>query len=170
VRFLMRYWPLRAWWVFWLGLKNESPRRRPTEMEDGVWVGGVPLPRRWRVLQAAGVTRVVTLLGEASPAPWLRSAESLLWLPVPDNHAPTMEQLRRGCAFLDSARSSDGPATLISCGAGIGRASTLYLAWRMATGTPLERALDALRRRRPVVSPTRRQLDCLHQWGDELRG
>jgi dual specificity protein phosphatase-like protein len=170
LRLLTRYWPLRAWWVYWLGLSNEAPSRLPTEVEDGVWVGGIPLPGRWRALQAAGVTRVVTLLGEASPAPWLRSAESLLWLPVRDNHPPTMDQLRRGCAFLDSGRS-DGPATLISCGAGIGRASTLYLAWRMATtGEPLREALDALRRRRPVVAPTARQLESLGQWEEELRG
>ena len=139
-------------------------------MEAGVWVGGIPLPARWRALQTAGVTRVVTLLGEASPAPWLRSAESVLWLPVQDNHAPTMDQMRRGCAFLDSARR-DGPATLISCGAGIGRASTLYLAWRIATTRePLRDALDALKRRRPIVDPTRRQLDSLGQWEEELRG
>jgi len=100
--------------------------------------------------------------------PWLRSAESLLWLPVHDNHAPTMDQLRRGCAFLDSARR-DGPATLISCGAGIGRACTLYLAWRMATTRePLQQALDGLKKRRPIADPTRRQLDSLSQWEEEL--
>jgi protein-tyrosine phosphatase len=119
----------------------------------------------------AGVRRVVTLVGEAAPVPWLRSAESLLWLPVRDNHPPTMDQLRIGCAFLDAARSDDGPATLISCGAGIGRATTLYLAWRIATtGEPLQRALDALRRLRPVTAPTWRQLESLRQWEEELQG
>jgi protein-tyrosine phosphatase len=137
-------------------------------VEDGIWVGGILLPGRWRTLQAAGVTRVVTLVGEAAPPPSLRSAESLLWLPVHDNHPPTMDQLRRGCAFLDSARR-DGPATLISCGAGIGRASTLYLAWRMATTRePLQQALDGLKQRRPIADPTRRQLDSLSQWEEEL--
>ncbi len=151
-------------------MSNEAPPRRPSEVEDGVWVGGVPLPRRWRALQVAGVKRVVTLLGEAAPAPWLGSAESLLWLPVRDNQPPTMDQLRRGCAFLDSARR-EGPGTLISCGAGIGRASTLYLAWRIATtGEPLQQALDALRRRRPVAAPTPRQLESLRQWEEELQG
>ena len=170
MRFLTRYWPLRTMWVHWLARSNEAPARRPTEVEDGIWVGGLLLRDRWRALQAAGVTRVVTLVGEASPAPWLRSAESLLWLPVHDNHPPTMDQLRRGCAFLDSARR-DGPATLIACGAGIGRSSTLYLAWRIATtGEPLQVALDGLKRRRPIVDPTRRQLESLGQWEEELRG
>lgn len=133
-------------------------------------MGGLPLPGRWRALQLAGVRRVVTLVGEAAPVPWLRSAESLLWLPVRDNHPPTMDQLRIGCAFLDAARSG-GPATLISCGAGIGRATTLYLAWRIATtGEPLQRALDALRQLRPVTAPTRRQLESLRQWEEELQG
>ena len=135
-----------------------------------MWVGGVPLPRRWRQLQLAGVSRVITLLGEAAPAPWLGSAESVLWLPVHDNHPPTMDQLRVGCAFLDAGRNG-GPATLISCGAGIGRAATLYLAWRIATtGEPLERALVTLRRQRPIADPTRRQMESLRQWEAERPG
>ena len=174
MRFLTRYWPLRNWWVYWLGLANESPVRQPTEVEKGVWVGGIPLPRRWRQLQVAGVGRVVTLVGEAAPVPWLASAESLLWLPVPDNHPPTMDQLRVGCAFIDAGRNGGGrggPATLISCGAGIGRATTLYLAWRIATtGEPLQEALAALRRRRPIADPTRRQLESLRQWEEERQG
>jgi len=156
--FLTRYWPLRTWWVYWLGLANESLLRQPTEVEKGLWVGGVPLPRRWRELQVAGVGRVVTLLGEAAPAPWLASAESLLWLPVRDNHPPTMDQLRAGCAFLDAGRNG-------------GRATTLYLAWRIATtGEPLQGALAALRRQRPIADPTRRQLESLRQWEDERQG
>ena len=166
--FLTRYWPLRTWRIYWLGRGNESPLRQPTEVEHGVWVGGVPLPRRWRELQLAGVSRVVTLLGEAAPAPWLDSAESLLWLPVRDNHPPTLDQLRTGCAFVDAGRNeggNGGHGTLISCGAGIGRAATLYLAWRIAnTGEPLEEALTALRRQRPIADPTRRQLESLREW------
>jgi protein-tyrosine phosphatase len=116
------------------------------------------------------VARVVTLLGESAPPPWLASAESLLWLPVRDNHPPTIEQLRTGVAFVNAARG-DGAATLISCGAGIGRAATLYLAWRMAaTGDPLPRALQILQRQRPLASPTRRQLDSLQQWEVEQQG
>jgi hypothetical protein len=168
LRFLKRYWPLRTWRVYWLGRGNESPLRQPTEVENGLWVGGVPLPRRWRELQVAGVTRVVTLLGEAAPAPWLDSAESLLWLPVRDNHPPTLDQLRVGCAFVDAGRNGSGTGTLISCGAGIGRAATLYLAWRIATtGEPLEEALGALRRQRPIADPTRRQLESLREWEQE---
>jgi protein-tyrosine phosphatase len=166
--FLTRYWPFRTWRIFWLAWNNEARGRLPTEVEPGVWVGGVPLPNRWRVLRTAGVTRVVTLLGESAPAPWLATAECLLWLPVRDNHPPTMDQLRRGCAFIDGARN-DGFATLISCGAGIGRAATLYLAWRIAaTGEPLPRALEVLQRQRAVAAPTSKQLEALRQWEEEL--
>ena len=167
MRFLKRYWPLRTWRVYWLGRGNESPRRQPTAVENGLWVGGVPLPRRWRELQVAGVSRVVTLLGEAAPPPWLDSAEALLWLPVRDNYPPTMDQLRVGCRFLDAGRNS-GLGTLISCGAGIGRAATLYLAWRISTtGEALDVALAALRSRRSIADPTPRQMDSLRQWEEE---
>jgi protein-tyrosine phosphatase len=78
-----------------------------------------------------------------------------------------VDQLRVGCAFLDAGRNG-GPGTLISCGAGIGRAATLYLAWRIATtGEPLERALTALRRLRPIADPTRRQMESLRRWEED---
>ncbi len=159
---------VRTVWVAWLRIRNELRGNRPTEVEPGCWLAGVPSRRRWRELEAAGVTRVVSLVAEASPSGWLASAETVLWLPVPDGAGPTLPQLRAGVEFLDAARAARR-GVLVFCGSGAGRAPTLYAAWVLARGgVTLAEAVEKLRRRRPLVAPTRRQVAALQSWATEL--
>jgi hypothetical protein len=162
---------VRAAWAAWLRFRNESLGNRPTEVEPGCWIGAVPTRGRWRSLQAAGVTHVVTLVGETPPPRWLGSAHGLLWLPVPDRAGPTRAQLRAGVEFLAAARAA-GHGVLVCCGSGAGRSPTLYAAWLLERGrgggdATLADALDMLRRRRPLVAPTPRQLAVLAAWAAE---
>ena len=155
---------VRAAWAGWLRIRNDLRGNRPTEVESGCWIGGMPSRRRWRELEAAGVTHVVSLVGEASPPTWLASAATVLWLPVCDRAAPTLAQLRAGIEFLDAARVANG-RVLVCCGAGLGRAPTLYAAWLLARqGLTPTAALDRLRERRPIAAPTPRQLAALESW------
>ena len=155
---------LRSLWLRALRARNERTERRPTEVEPGVFVGGVATRARWTALRAAGVTRVVSLFAEASPDPWLTDADGVLWLAVPDTDAPTPEQLRAGCAFLDEARAQ-GCKVFIYCGSGIGRAPTMYVAWWLRrdsrdVGSGIRIVQDA----RPVAQPTPGQRDALERW------
>lgn len=159
---------VRAAWVAWQRIRNERRGNRPTEVEAGCWVGGVPSRRRWRELEATGVTHVVSLVAEASPSRWLGSADTVLWLPVPDQTGPTPAQLRCGVAFLDLARAA-GRGVLVFCGSGAGRAPTLYAAWLVARGgVTLAQAVAAVHSRRPLAAPTPRQLAALELWASEL--
>ena len=159
---------VREAWAGWLRIRNEWRGDRPTEVESGCWISGMPSRRRWRELEAAGVTHVVSLVGEAPPPNWLASAATVLWLPVFDRAAPTPAQLRAGVEFLDAARA-DNRQVVICCGSGSGRAPTLYAAWLLARrGVTPAQALDAVRERRPVAVPTRRQLVALESWATEL--
>lgn len=158
---------LAAAWRAWLCLRNELPARCPTEVEAGVWVGGIPAQRRWRSLAAAGVRRVVGLMAELPPPPWLRSADVLLWLPVPDGQGLKVEQFRAGCAFLDADRSLQG-GTLVYCGSGLGRAPTLYVGWCVWRHMELADVVERLGRKRPIVRLTNAQLAALDVWGSHL--
>ncbi len=159
---------VRAAWAAWLRVRNERRGDRPTEVEPGCWIAGVPTRRRWRELEAAGVTQVVTLVAEAPPPPWLASAHRVLWLPVRDRAGPTLAQLRGGVAFLEAARAARC-GVLVCCGSGSGRAPTLYAAWLVARGgITLPHAVDTLRSRRPLVAPTPRQMTALQSWASEL--
>lgn len=144
--------------------RNDNPARRPTLVEPGIWIGGIPSRRCWHELCRGGVTAAVCLLREGPPPRWTTSVEQLLWLPVTDHYAPTPEQFTAGCDFLDR-RHAQGSSSFIFCGAGMGRAPTLYAAWRARrTGEPLDAAIEKMCAARPVVSLTRRQVAALHSW------
>lgn len=161
---------VRAAWVAWLRMRNEQRGNRPTEVEPGCWIAAAPTARRWRELERSGVTHVVSMMNEAPPPRWLASATAVLWLPVPDRAGPTLEQLRAGVTFLDAAHA-ERHGVLVFCGAGSGRAPTLYAAWLLARGggrLRLAQVVERLQRVRPLVAPTPRQLVALESWAGEL--
>lgn len=155
---------VRTAWMTWLRFRNELSGNRPSEVEPGCWIGAEPTPRRWRELADAGVTHVVSLVGETPPPSWLASAATVLWLPVRDRAAPTTAQIRAGVEFLEAARATQRGA-LVYCGSGVGRSATLYLAWLMTRGEgTVTETLELLRLRRPRVAPTSRQIAALESW------
>ena len=157
--------PILRGWRLWLrAVRNDSASCRPTLVEPGVWVGGIPSPRRWRELREAGVTAAICLLREGPPPRWTSAVEQLLWLPVVDEHAPTQEQVATGCAFLDLTRAQ-GRGMFIFCRGGMGRAPTLYLAWRVRrAGETLDAAIARIRLARPGLCLTARQVAALRSW------
>jgi hypothetical protein len=164
LRSLQRLPVLRGLWLTRLQVANEVSGRRPTEVQPGLFVGGVATRARWAALRSVGVTHVLSLLAEAPPDPWLADAAAILWLPVSDRHPATPEQLRAGCAFLDAARARGG-GVFIYCGSGIGRAPMMYLAWRLRS-EPLDiaTALTAVQGARPIAGPTLSQRQALDRW------
>ena len=151
-------------WFAALRHRNNLPHRRPSLVQPGIFLGGLPSHGRWQQLRAKGVTRAISLISEAPLDSWMSDAERVLRLPVPDTHAPSQEQMVEGCAFLDAARAA-GAGVFVFCGSGIGRAPTLYLAWWMRwQDTSVALALLHLRRVRPVATLTRAQHDALARW------
>jgi len=150
-------------WMWSLALRNELPWRRPTMVEAGIWVGGVPTLRRWRWLRGHGVSRFISLFGEVLPPAWLADAEDGLWLKVPDRSAPSTEDIERACHFIDESRSR-GAGVYVFCGSGMGRAPTAYLAWQVRGGIDVGPALARLQELRSVVSPTAIQREALVAW------
>lgn len=155
---------LRALWLAMLRARNEAAERRPTEVEPGVFVGGVPTAARWAALRGAGVTHIVSLFAEAPPDAWLADADGVLWLPVPDGHPPSPGQLRAGCGFLDAARVG-GRGVFIYCGSGMGRAPTMYLAWALrANPGDVSKGVVVVQRLRRLANPNSRQREALDRW------
>ena len=86
---------------------------------------------------------------------WLK-AESpggrAIWFPIPDLHAPTLEQVR---PLLDRLAASlhAGDVLLMHCGAGIGRTGTVAAALLIDVGVSHPEALSAVARARPMAGP-----------------
>ena len=111
---------------------------------------------------ARTATTVVVCLNEeheladryAGYVEWLRTNTPgrALWHPIPDLHAPAVEDARALVAEL-RARLASGAGVLLHCGAGIGRAGTFAAAVLVDLGVALDDALATVRTARPMAGP-----------------
>jgi atypical dual specificity phosphatase len=138
-----------------------SPERLSFDrITDGVYLGSrIASLGDYERLRASGVQACVDLKKESAD-PW--TFEAFLWLPTTDREAPTQAHLRMGIAFLRQCERAGMPA-FVHCMAGVGRSSTLVLAWLLAgrfreTGT--RSALDFLCSRRPIANPNPVQIEA----------
>ncbi len=103
-------------------------------------------------LRAQGVQACVDMKQEGAD-PW--TFEAFLWLPTVDHDPPSRAHLHMGIGFLRQCERAKLPV-FVHCMAGVGRSSTLVLAYLLA-GAYREQgaaaALHFLSARRPVVNP-----------------
>lgn len=110
-------------------------------------------------LRALGIRACVDMKHEGAD-PW--TFEAFLWLPTIDQDPPTQAHLHMGIAFLRQCERARLPV-FVHCMAGVGRSSTLVLAWMLAGahrehGT--EEALRYLCSRRAAVNPSAPQISA----------
>jgi predicted protein tyrosine phosphatase len=120
-------------------------------------------------LKAEGVRACVDMKQEGAD-PW--TFDAFLWLPTVDHDPPSPMHLRMGIAFLRQCEQAKMPV-FVHCMAGVGRSSTLVLAYLLA-GEYAERgpedALDFLCERRPCVDPNARQVAAAVEAAKGFRG
>jgi len=121
----------------------------------------VVAPDPEEALTATGANVVVCLceeheLSERYPTyvSWLQaaSAERAIWAPVPDLHAPAVDEARDLVRRLRD-RLDRGDVVLLHCGAGIGRAGTIAAALLMSMGVPGPDAVALVASCRPMAGP-----------------
>jgi len=83
-----------------------------------------------------------------------------LHLPIPDFTPPSNEQIERFLSFYQGVEK-DGCATLVHCGAGMGRTGTMLACVLVAKGTAPEAAIDKVRTERPYSIETEEQEDAI---------
>jgi predicted protein tyrosine phosphatase len=125
---------------------------------DQLFIGSrIASPAAYERLRKAGVKACVDMKVEGAD-PW--GFESFLWLPTVDHAPPSQVHLQMGIAFLRLCEQGGVPA-FVHCMAGVGRSSTLVLAYLLAfplrASSPAA-ALEFLSSRRPAVNPTSAQI------------
>ena len=88
-------------------------------------------------------------------------------LPVPDSHAPTLDQLDLGVAAIGEALGA-GTRVAVHCGAGLGRSGTLIAAYLVSQGSAPDDAIALVRSRRPGSIETDEQEAAIHQYARRL--
>ena len=138
-----------------------SPERTSFDrVTDLVWIGSrIASLDDFRRLRKEGIRACVDMKQEGAD-PW--GFEAFLWLPTPDHEPPSPAHLQIGLAFLRECERVEMPA-FVACLAGVGRSSTLVLAHLLAgrfRDAGLEKALDFLTARRPIVRPNPGQIEA----------
>src|SRR5919205_1031373 len=111
-------------------------------------------------LRQLGVGAVLNLCAERPDNSYrlTRAQMEYLWLPVADTHAPTVDQIVQGLAWIEQ-RVQTERKVYIHCAAGMGRSVTLLACWYLYTGSMnMSQVLAFVKRRRPQTSLTRRQV------------
>lgn len=127
------------------------------QVTDQLYVGGELGPRDWEALAKEGVSVVVNLQQEQQD--FFRDderVESYLWLPAPDQLAPTVEQLALGVHFIRAALAA-GKRVFVHCKAGQGRAPLLCACYLVSLGDSPMEAMTKVREARPSTMLTPEQ-------------
>lgn len=130
-------------------------------------VGGQINAAGWRWLAARGITAVVNVRSEFDDAAHGIAPDAYIWLPTPDDHAPTMQQLRSGVGFISQVIQQGGKV-YVHCASGVGRAPAMAAAYLISTGMRVEEAIALIRQVRPFVKLTEPQLEILEQFTAEV--
>ena len=146
-----------------------APIRRVSQITPHLHVGGQYRRRGWPLLTARGVTAVLDLREEFDDRAAGIAPDRYLYLPAPDDTPPTLEQLRRGSAFI-AEEARRGGAVYVHCGAGVRRAATLAAAYLVTTGLSPAEAWDTLRAVRPFIRPKPVQVAQVERFADALAG
>jgi hypothetical protein len=101
-----------------------------------------------QMLLAKGITVDISLEGEMIDKPV--GVETYLWLPTPDHQPPTTHNADMGIAAIRLARAQ-GRKMYIHCKNGHGRGPTLYAAYLIDTGTPMDEAIARIAEKRPSI-------------------
>lgn len=135
-----------------------APIRRLSEIAPGLHVGGQYRRRGWARLRERGITAVVNLRIEFDDNDAGIAPERYLYLPTVDDEPPTLEHLREGVSFI-AEEIERGGGVYIHCGAGVGRAPTMAVAYLASTGLAPSEAWEKVRAVRPFIRPKAGQIE-----------
>ena len=115
--------------------------------------GGIWTEQKMMLLVEAGVTHVINMQVEFDDRPLAEPyGVEVLWNPTDDDFEPKAPALfERGVEFARTALAEPGARLFVHCAAGVHRAPMMTLAILRDQGWELERALETMQTKRPVI-------------------
>jgi atypical dual specificity phosphatase len=162
------FWPTFLW-NYLLG-RVLSIRHWWDQVDDGLWLGAVPLRGDAAKFKNLGITGVINMCQEyAGPLGEYREVGiEQLHLPTVDFHPPTLEMIRSGVDFIDSHIKRQG-AVYVHCKAGRARSATVVLCYLVAhRGMSPVDAQRYLLEKRPHINPLIYERTVVKQFVDGL--
>jgi len=140
--------------------------RHVSQITPHLYVGGQHRAHGLARMRRRGITAVVNMRDEFDDEPAGLSFPHYLYLPTPDDGAPTLEHLRLGAEFI-ARHIEDGGVVYVHCGSGIGRAATMAAAYFVEQGMAPGEAWDRIRHNRPFIRPTPPQIEQLQRFAQQ---
>ena len=137
--------------------------RKVSQITPHLHVGGQYRRRGWPRLAARGITAVVNMRSEFDDRAAGIAPGHYLYLPTADDTASTLDQLEKGADFI-ADEIARGGGVLVHCGAGVGRAATMAVAYLVRTGRTPQQAWALIRQVRPFVRPSQEQVDQIERF------
>lgn len=149
-------------WVYGRGLPAVTgiPLLQFSRVTPQLYVGPQYRINGKHFLEEQGIHYCVNMRIERDDARFGLALPHYLYLPTIDDDAPSLDHLDQGVAFIQKA-ISEGGKVYIHCGAGVGRAPSMAAAYLMANGCDLEEALRLIKKVRPFIAITPKQMDQL---------
>lgn len=171
-----------GWRKAWTYLSTEYYRRKDhlrrittgiqsvrfSQISSHLYIGGQYGPKAIQAFSEQGITGIVSMR-EYTPKQIEKNKKiEILHLPTKDMTPPTLENLRRGVAFINK-HIDEGGSVYVHCRMGEGRGPTMAAAYLISTGMTTEQSLMYLRYFRPFARPNIKQVDTLREFEAELK-
>ncbi|MEZ6140950.1 MAG: dual specificity protein phosphatase family protein [Zavarzinella sp.] len=126
----------------------------PYDVESLVW------------LREQGIDIVITLTEDPLPKQEIDDAGLMsVHIPIPDMHAPTVEELRQAVGVIEKAITNQRKV-VVHCRAGIGRTGTILAAHLIQAGDSPREAITKIRQLRPGSIEVVEQEDILYRFAN----
>lgn len=147
------YWPTFTW-NYLLG-RILHLRHWWDQVDEGVWLGAVPLRGDAKRFKELGITGVINMCEEYEGPLREYQNEGIkqLYLPTVDFHPPTQEMIELGVKFMQE-QVTQGGGVYVHCKAGRARSATVVLCYLVACkDMTAESAQAYLLTKRPHINP-----------------
>jgi len=143
-----------------------APIRSASQITPQLHIGGQYRRRGWPKLVARGITAVVDMRLEFDDKDAGIAPSHYLYLSAEDDHAPTLEQLHAGAAFI-AQEIARGGCVYVHCGSGVGRAPTMAAAYLVSTGMMPAQAWACIEEVRPFIRPKPVQIAQVDRFAEQ---
>jgi len=113
-----------------------------------------------RRLEQLGITGSVNLRSEFDDRIHGLALQEYCYIPIINDHAPTLEQLNQGIAFVRRIIAERGKV-YIHCRSGLGRAPTMAAAYFISQGFTISEAVRLIQQVRPFIEIKPTQMEQL---------
>lgn len=128
-------------------------------------LSGMPKPEETdlKALYESGIRAIVCLLEDDTIVnSYNENGFESLWLPVPDQNAPTTRQVEELVKFID-AQNEKGNKVAVHCKGGRGRTGTLIASYLISKGASFDEAMDQIEKNQPGAIKKDFQLNFLEE-------